>query len=300
MAPIPMNMDDTTRPGLMRAVFRGGALLLAALPSGVAAKGTDHARVNLVATIRHDIRQAAPAADDAELAKALGAVATVPRESFVPPEYRRYAYASELSLPIGYDQTISDPYIVALMTASAHVPVGGNVLDVGTGSGYQAAVLGRIATRVTSVEIVAPLAAQATARLAALGYRNVEVRTGDGFAGAPDRAPFDAIIVAAGSDRVPQPLLDQLKPGGRLVMPVGATWVSEQLLVVTRTGAKSYDRCSLGLAMFVPLTGRGERSPRAAGLIDRSVPLCYGTAVVFPVFVKALPKPDRIKARRTR
>lgn len=300
MAPIPMNMDDTTRPGLMRAVFRGGALLLAALPSGVAAKRTDHARADLVATIRHDIRQAAPAADDAELAKALGAVATVPRESFVPPEYRRYAYASELSLPIGYDQTISDPYIVALMTASAHVPVGGNVLDVGTGSGYQAAVLGRIAARVTSVEIVAPLAAQATARLAALGYRNVEVRTGDGFTGAPDRAPFDAIIVAAGSDRVPQPLLDQLKPGGRLVMPVGATWASEQLLVVTRTGAKSYDRCSLGLAMFVPLTGRGERSLRAAGLIDRSVPLCYGTAVVFPVFVKALPKPDRIKARRTR
>lgn len=281
----------------MRAAWFGGAMLLASVAGSVAARGTDHARADLVATIRRDIHQAAPGADDAELAKALAAVGAVPREDFVPPEYRRYAYASELSLPIGHDQTISDPYVVALMTATAHVPVGGNVLDVGTGSGYQAAVLGRIAGHVTSVEIVASLAAQAGERLASLGYRNVTVRAGDGYAGAPDVAPFDAVIVAAGSDAVPQPLLDQLKIGGRLVMPVGATWASEQLLVVMKTGAKSSTRCSLGLATFVPLTGRGERSPRTAGLTDRSIPLCYGAPMVFPVFVKELPKPDRIKAR---
>lgn len=294
-----MNSDDKRRPGPIRAISWGGAILLAILPGGVSARGTERMRADLVATIRHDIREAAPAADDAELEKALGAVGAVPRELFVPPEYRRYAYASELSLPIGHDQTISDPYVVALMTAVAHVPVGGNVLDVGTGSGYQAAILGRIAGRVTSVEIVAALAAQAADRLATLGYRNVTVRAGDGYAGAPDRAPFDAIIVAAGSDRVPQPLLDQLKIGGRLVMPVGATWANEEILVVTRTDMKRYDRCSLGLAMFVPLTGRGERSKPVVGPIDQSIPLCYGTPVVFPVFVKELPKPDRIAARRS-
>ncbi|WP_433911473.1 protein-L-isoaspartate O-methyltransferase family protein [Sphingomonas yabuuchiae] len=214
---------DRDRRRVRRPWWSGGTILLSAISGMAAAKGPERARADLVATIRHDIHQAAPAADDVELAKALAAVAMVPRERFVPPEYRRYAYASELSLPIGYDQTISDPYVVALMTATAHVPVGGNVLDVGTGSGYQAAVLGRIAARVTSVEIVAPLAAQAGERLASLGYRNVTVRAGDGYAGAPDAAPFDAIVVAAGSDAVPQPLLDQLKIGGRLVMPVGAT-----------------------------------------------------------------------------
>ncbi len=292
--------NDRDRRCVRRATWATGAMLLAAVSGMATGKSPERERAALVATIRHDVREAAPSTDDTELEKALSAVAAVPRDRFVPPEYRHYAYAAELSLPIGHDQTISDPYIVALMTASAHVPVGGNVLDVGTGSGYQAAVLARIASRVTSIEIVPALAAQATERLAALGYRNVTVRAGDGYAGAPDAEPFDAIIVAAGSDTVPQPLLDQLKIGGRLVMPVGATWASEQLLVVTRTDAKHYDRCSLGLAMFVPLTGRGERSARAAGLIDRSVPLCYGAAVVYPVFVKELPKPMAVKARRSR
>lgn len=295
----PARYSKMARQAIKLTACVGWAAQVAATPGVTEAKDTNRSLTHLAATIRHDLRQAAPEADDDELEKVLSAVAVVPREMFVPPEYRRYAYASELSLPIGYDQTISDPYIVAVMTAAAHVPVGGNVLDVGTGSGYQAAILGRIASRVTSVEIVPPLARQAAARLTELRYPNIEVREGDGFAGGVDRAPFDAVIVAAGSDAVPQPLLDQLKVGGRLVMPIGATWASEQLLVVTKTGPKRYDRCALGLAMFVPLTGKGERSPRAAGLLDRSIPLCYRSAVVFPVFVKELPKPDRPTARRS-
>ncbi|MBV8237786.1 MAG: protein-L-isoaspartate(D-aspartate) O-methyltransferase, partial [Sphingomonas sp.] len=188
----------------------------------------------MAAAVRAGVHRAAADADNAELARVLAAMAAVPRDAFVPAALRKQAFADR-SLEIGDGQTISAPSVVAVMTAAAQLPAHANVLDVGTGSGYQAAVLARLADRVASVEIVPDLAAAARERLVRLGYANVEVRAGDGYAGWPERAPFDAIIVAAGSDKVPAPLLDQLKVGGRLVMPVGATWASEQLLVVTKT-----------------------------------------------------------------
>ncbi|WP_298669376.1 protein-L-isoaspartate(D-aspartate) O-methyltransferase [uncultured Sphingomonas sp.] len=261
-----------------------GALALAA---PLAARSHDGARKAMVAAIRASVHRASPDADNAELARVLAVMAEVPREAFVPAAERRQALA-DLSQPIGDGQTISAPSIVAVMTAAAALPPHANVLDVGTGSGYQAAVLARLADHVASVEIMPDLAAAARERLAKLGYANVEVRSGDGFAGWPERAPFDAIIVAAGSDKVPQPLLDQLKVGGRLVMPVGATWASEQLLVVTRTGPGTTTRCSLGWTMFVPLTGQGARDERVrGGIYDGSIPGCYAAPVVAPMFVPA-------------
>lgn len=231
----------------------------------------------MVASIRTDLRAAAPAADDAWFEQALAAVSDLPRERFVLPAGRRLAY---LDLPqlIGYGQTISDPYVVTLMTGSLRLRSDANVLDVGTGSGYQAAVLARVARHVSSIEIVPQLARSSAARLRRMGYANVAVRSGDGFEGWPERAPFDGIVVAAGAANVPPPLLDQLRTGGRLVMPIGPNTPSEQLLVLTKRPDGSVDRCSLGPAMFVPLTGRGA-VPEALGLRDRSIPLCFGAAV---------------------
>jgi protein-L-isoaspartate(D-aspartate) O-methyltransferase len=187
-----------------------------------------------------------------------------------------------MSLPIGHGQTISDPYVVAVMTAAAHIPEHANVLDVGTGSGYQAAVLARLASRVSSIEIVRPLAQQAAKRLAQLGYANVEVRAGDGYAGWVEHAPFDASIVAAGAAHVPQPLLDQLRPGARLVMPIGPSWAQEQIMVLAKSADGVVTRCSMGWTMFVPLTGRGARAPGSRGLFDTSVPPCYEPPVASP------------------
>jgi protein-L-isoaspartate(D-aspartate) O-methyltransferase len=148
------------------------------------------------------------------------AMAKVPRHLFVPEGLQPYAYDNH-PLPIGYGQTISQPYIVALMTDLLALRKGDRVLEIGTGSGYQAAVLSELVQSVHTIEIVAPLAAQARERLARLGYRNVEVRTGDGYKGWPEQAPFDAIMVTAGADETPPALIEQLKPGGRLVIPLG-------------------------------------------------------------------------------
>ncbi|HEY0130498.1 MAG TPA: protein-L-isoaspartate(D-aspartate) O-methyltransferase, partial [Allosphingosinicella sp.] len=150
----------------------------------------------------------------------LRAMREVPRHLFVPEEARPFAYENR-PLPIGHEQTISQPYIVALMTDLLKARPGDVVLEVGTGSGYQAAILSRLGARVHSIEIVEPLATRAKARLAELGYADVEVRGGDGYAGWPERAPFDRIIVTAGASHVPQPLIDQLRTGGKIVIPVG-------------------------------------------------------------------------------
>jgi protein-L-isoaspartate(D-aspartate) O-methyltransferase len=192
------------------------------------------------------------AARDVDDERVLAALGRVPRHEFVPPELVRSAY-EDTPLPIGYDQTISQPYIVALMTQLAAPGPESNVLDVGTGSGYQAAVLAELAGRVASIEIVAPLAEAARRRLESLGYRNVEVRCGDGRLGWPERAPFDAIIVAAAPEQVPQPLVDQLAPGGRLVIPVG-DW-DQRLLVVEKAADGSLTRRSVAPVAFVPMTG---------------------------------------------
>jgi protein-L-isoaspartate(D-aspartate) O-methyltransferase len=184
--------------------------------------------------------------------RTLAAMRKIPRHLFVPPDLAGEAYADR-PLPIGQGQTISQPYIVAFMTEALGLRGGETVLEVGTGSGYQAAVLAEIAARVYTIEIVAPLAEEARERLARLGYRNVEVRAGDGYQGWPEKAPFDAVIVTAAAPRVPQPLKQQLKDGGRLVIPVGEEY--QELMVVTRRGTAYAERRVLPVR-FVPMTGK--------------------------------------------
>ena len=190
--------------------------------------------------------------------KVLAAMAKVERHLFVPEDVRPQAY-EDYPLPIGSDQTISQPYIVALMTSLLELDGGERVLEIGTGSGYQAAVIGEIAGEVDSVEILAPLAARAQETLQSLGYRNVKVRVGDGWAGLPDRAPFDGILVTAAPPTVPQPLLEQLKIGGKLVIPVGRYF--QDLLVYTRT-PNGFEKRNVIPVRFVPMTGRAEDDPR--------------------------------------
>jgi len=190
-------------------------------------------------------------------ARVLRAMRTVERHRFLPAALRGEAYADR-PLPIGLGQTISQPYVVALMTELAAVRPGARVLEVGTGSGYQAAVLSLLAAEVCTIEIVAPLADEARARLAGLGYANVTVRTGDGYRGWPERAPFDAILVTAAPPAIPQPLLDQLAPGGRLVAPVGPAGEEQELVVVER-GAAGLTRRTVIPVRFVPMTGEAQR-----------------------------------------
>jgi protein-L-isoaspartate(D-aspartate) O-methyltransferase len=235
-------------------------------------------RREMVNSIRYDVLGSDPTVDDAHFEEILAVIGQVPREAFVERPARPYAYLP-MPLLIGHGQTISDAYIVAVMTNELRLPPHANVLDIGTGSGYQAAVLSRLAQRVSSIEIVKPLARAAAKRLRHLGYRNIDVRAGDGFLGWRERAPFDGIVVAAGAAAVPQPLLDQLKPGGRLVMPIGPTTPQEQLLVITKGHDGTMSRCSLGLTRFVPLTGEGERPPSSRGPIDRIIPLCHGAPI---------------------
>jgi protein-L-isoaspartate(D-aspartate) O-methyltransferase len=190
-----------------------------------------------------------------EDARVLGALAAVPRHLFVPADVVEQAY-DDHPLPIGHGQTISQPYVVALMTELADLRPGERALEVGTGSGYQAAVLAALADSVYTVEIVEPLAASAADRLRRLGYANVRVRWGDGYRGWPERAPFDAIVVTAAPERVPQPLLDQLAVGGRLVIPVGGA--SQDLLEITRTADGLVERNVIPVR-FVPMTGEAQR-----------------------------------------
>jgi len=195
----------------------------------------------------------------------LATMGEVPRERFVPERLREFAY-EDGPLPIGEEQTISQPYIVALMIEAADVSPGDRVLEVGAGSGYAAAVMSRIADEVYAIERHASLAESAQQRLLDIGYQNVAVLAGDGSLGLPDKAPFDAILVAAGGDKVPEPLKQQLAIGGRLVVPVGGESV-QSLLCVTRTGEASWSEDNLGGVRFVPLIGahgRWEDGNRAA------------------------------------
>ena len=184
--------------------------------------------------------------------RTLAALRKVPRHLFVPAPLAREAY-SDHPLPIGEGQTISQPYIVAFMTEALGLRGGETVLEVGTGSGYQAAVLAEIAARVYTIEIVTKLAEESRERLARLGYRNVEVRAGDGYQGWPEKAPFDAVMVTAAAPRIPEPLKAQLKDGGRLVIPVGED--DQELIVLTRHGSR-YDEDRVLPVRFVPMTGK--------------------------------------------
>ena len=186
-------------------------------------------------------------------APVLQAMREVPRHLFVPPEWRHEAY-SDRPLPIGDEQTISQPYMVAIMTQSLALQGYEHVLEIGTGSGYQAAVLSRLAAHVSSIEYFADLADSARALLQRLGYTNVEVIVGDGGLGLPVHAPYDGIIVAAAAPHVPHPLLAQLAEGGRLVIPVGSA-TSQELLIITRHGDDYAQERSVP-CRFVPLLGQ--------------------------------------------
>lgn len=183
----------------------------------------------------------------------LRAMAAVPRHEFVLPEYVDQAYADH-PLPIGYGQTISQPYIVAVMTELLQLRTDSRVLEVGTGSGFQAAILAEIVGQVYSVEIVDELCQRATRDLARLGYTNVEVKCGDGYYGWEEHAPYDAIIVTCAPDHIPQPLVAQLADGGRMVVPVGPPGAYQALWLVERHGDDTSSRRVMGVA-FVPLTG---------------------------------------------
>ena len=187
--------------------------------------------------------------------RVLAAMRRVPRHKFVPKSEERAAY-SDSPLPIGWGQTISQPYIVAYMTEQLDVQPGDTVLEIGTGSGYQAAILGELAAQVYTIEIVEPLCKLARAKLAELGYKNVQVRCGDGYKGWPEQAPFDAIIVTAAPEKVPQALIDQLKVGGRMILPVGRYY--QELVLITKNKDGTITRKKLLPVRFVPMTGGDE------------------------------------------
>ena len=184
----------------------------------------------------------------------MAAIDRVPRHEFVPEDLRSSAYANR-PLPIGHGQTISQPYIVALMTHLLEVDAGRRALEIGTGSGYQAAVLAELAADVHTIEIIEPLSGQATRRLARLGYVGVRTRLGDGYYGWPDAAPFDAIIVTAAAAHVPPPLVEQLAPGGVLVIPVGEPFSVQLLLLVRKHENDEVSVRQILPVRFVPLTG---------------------------------------------
>jgi protein-L-isoaspartate(D-aspartate) O-methyltransferase len=188
----------------------------------------------------------------------LAALGAVPRHEFVPEALRNQAYADR-PLPIGHGQTISQPYIVAFMTAQLAPKATDRVLEVGTGSGYQAAVLAKLVAEVFSIEIVEPLAQRAVADLRRLGFENVKVKSGDGYQGWPEHAPFDAIIVTCAPDHIPEPLAQQLKEGGRMIVPVGERTAQELYLLEKRDG--KIERRAVLPVRFVPMTGEAEKPP---------------------------------------
>ena len=188
--------------------------------------------------------------------RVMAAMRAVPREEFVPPDLRRSAFRDG-ALPVGHGQTISQPYIVALMTDLLDLEAGHRVLEIGTGTGYQAAVLARLVRQVYSVERIPELAALARERLARLGYANVEVRDGDGYDGWPAQAPYDAIVVTAAAPRIPQALVEQLEPGGRLLLPLGPRGGHQELVLVTRDADGRVERREMLGVAFVPLVEDG-------------------------------------------
>jgi protein-L-isoaspartate(D-aspartate) O-methyltransferase len=186
--------------------------------------------------------------------RVMRALAKVPRHEFVPADDREFAYENR-PLPIGHGQTISQPYIVAIMTDLVEPTAGCRALEVGTGSGYQAAILGELCDEVYTVEIVEALGVSARERLARLGYRNVAVRLGDGYYGWKEHAPFDAILVTAVSSHIPPPLLAQLKPGGRMILPIGTRFTAQELVLVSKDSEGRVTTRQILPVRFVPLTG---------------------------------------------
>jgi len=220
------------------------SLLLLATPPAAPDTSWEHER------LRARMVERQIAARDVSNARVLDAMRAVPRHRFAPSHPPALAYADR-PLPIGHGQTISQPYVVARMTEIVAPAATNRVLEIGTGSGYQAAVLAELADSVFTIEIIPELAATATTRLRRLGYHNVTVRTGDGFAGWPEKAPFDAIVVTAAPEQVPPPLIDQLADGGRMIIPVGPTDGVQRLTLITKSDGR-VSRRELAPVRFVP------------------------------------------------
>ena len=234
-------------------------LMYAAFLTGLPAQeGYEAARREMVADINATVVETRSYTGIAALdEKVMQAMATVPRHEFVPPSLHRFAYINN-PLPIGAGQTISQPYIVALMTHLMGVDEDMAVLEIGTGSGYQAAVLARLVRHVYTIEIIETLGTRAADTLARLGYDNVTVRIGDGYAGWEEHAPFDAIIVTAAPEEVPQPLIDQLKTGARMVVPVGPQHGYQSLQVLKKKDTGEIEVTDILPVGFVPFV-KGER-----------------------------------------
>jgi protein-L-isoaspartate(D-aspartate) O-methyltransferase len=228
---------DLFRMGLMSFLFAQGC---------VAADEESYAQAR-EAMVREQIE-----ARGVKDARVLNAMRKVARHLFVPEAERPHAYR-DTPLPIGEGQTISQPYIVALMTQLARPQPTDRVLEIGTGSGYQAAVLAELAGHVYTIELETTLARSAERVLTAQGYRNVTVRAGDGYAGWQEVAPFDAIVVTAAPDHVPQPLIDQLKPGGRIVIPIGPVFATQELRILEKDAAGKITTRDVTAVRFVPL-----------------------------------------------
>lgn len=213
------------------------------------------ARKSMVRLIEQEAEEFTVTLDLAPLDKnVLTALAAVPRHEFVPEFAKPLAYENR-PLPIGFGQTISQPYIVALMTDLLKVDHDDRVLEVGTGSGYQAAILAELVSEVYTIEIIEPLAVQARERLKRIGYKNITVRAGDGYYGWEDKAPFDAIVVTAAGTHIPPPLIRQLKNGGRMAIPVGSRFLIQQLLLVEKSSHGKVKTRQIIPVRFVPLTG---------------------------------------------
>ncbi len=218
-------------------------------------EGLSERRAEMIRAIEADVRATRRHTGRSELdRRVMEAMARVPRHEFVAPGLRDRAYDNR-PLPIGQGQTISQPYIVALMTDLLELGEDAIVLDIGTGSGYQAAILAELAERVYSIEIIPELGREAAGRLARLGYENVEVRIGDGYFGWPEQAPFDGILIAAAIDEIPRPLIDQMRNGSRLILPHGDPARSQDLMVLEKTADGQLEKHSIIPVRFVPLTG---------------------------------------------
>ncbi len=246
-----MQRQNLILPGLLSMVF----CLSWFIPAGGQEKKEDLFQKKREQMVRYQI-QARGLRDES----LLQALISVPRHLFVPEQYRREAY-EDYPLPIGEGQTISQPYIVALMTAAAGIKPGDKVLEIGTGSGYQAAVLNQLTDRVFSIEIRETLAERAAGVLKSLRYDGVKVRCADGYFGWPEEAPFDAILVTCAANHIPPPLFQQLKEGGRLVIPVGSTVFFQTLTLVRKTGGRPVVQQLLDVR-FVPMIGEIEKEKR--------------------------------------
>jgi protein-L-isoaspartate(D-aspartate) O-methyltransferase len=230
-------------------------VLLPLLASAAAGDEYAQARQQLIAEIEQDARDTSLYLDREELdPRVMMTLARVPRHEFVPAAARRHAYDNR-PLPIGYGQTISQPYIVALMSDLIKPRADHRVLEIGTGSGYQAAILAELTGQVHSIEIIEELGEQAAVRLARLGYDNIKLRIGDGYYGWEEHAPFDAIVVTAAASHVPPPLVAQLKPGGRMVIPVGSRFLTQQLVLIEKEPDGQLVTRQILPVRFVPLTG---------------------------------------------